>query len=154
MLSSVAEIFFGDLNRILIEYCWLQICKITDPPDSQGRENLTVKHIDALLVEEGLMTDRIRRHSSSILRYSKQLRPARNRLISHLDKQSITNGSPLGEHSRDEVVTFFEDLQQYVDSVGITVGLGPLDFRASPGPGDVVNLLRKLRDISPTKPRN
>ena len=150
ILSSVAKIFFGDLNRILIEYCWLQICKITDPAKSQGRENLTMKHIDSLLAENGLMTDKIKCCSQSILRYSEQLRTARNRLVSHLDKQSVMNGSPIGQHGRDEVEAFFEHLQEYVDAVGTTVGVGPLDFRASSGPGDVTDFLRKLRGISPT----
>ncbi len=41
VLSAAASSFFSDLNRILLEYCWLQVCKITDPANSSGRDNLT-----------------------------------------------------------------------------------------------------------------
>ncbi|MCH7936298.1 MAG: hypothetical protein IH994_04290 [Proteobacteria bacterium] len=52
-LSSTANIFFGDLNKIFIEYIWLQACKITDPAKSSGRDNLTVKYMDEALLDSG-----------------------------------------------------------------------------------------------------
>lgn len=40
---------------------------------------------------------------------------------------------------------FFENLQRYFDVAGNAVGVGPLDFRCSPGPGDVLDLIRTLK---------
>ena len=40
---------------------------------------------------------------------------------------------------------FFENLQSYFDVAGVAVGVGPLDFRSSPGPGDVLDLIHTLK---------
>ncbi len=41
-MSRVANVFFGDLNRVLIEYMILQVCKITDPAkDFRNNDNHT-----------------------------------------------------------------------------------------------------------------
>ena len=56
--------------------------------------------------------------------------------------------SPIGEHAKEEVTEFFSCLQGYVDAVGNTIGVGPLDFRATPGSGDVLDLIKVLRDTT------
>ena len=46
LLSKVANIFFHDLNLILIEYILLQQCKLTDPALSgKDKNNLTTNFI-------------------------------------------------------------------------------------------------------------
>lgn len=145
VLSAAASLFFSDLNRILIEYCWLQICKITDPAKSSGRDNLTVENINASLRESGLMTDEICHHSQCLRHYRKLINKGRNRLVSHLDKDSVMKGVDIGEHDETDVIRFFECLQGYVDVVGNAVGVGPLDFRSTAGRGDVLDLITKLR---------
>jgi len=145
VLSAAASSFFSDLNRILLEYCWLQVCKITDPANSSGRDNLTVENINASLREFGLMTDEICNHSKCLRHYRKLIKKGRNRLVSHLDKDSVMKGVVIGEHDETDVTRFFEHLQSYVDAVGNAVGVGPLDFRATAGRGDVLDLITKLR---------
>lgn len=88
LLSKVATIFFGDLNKILIEYCWLQICKITDPAQTKGRDNLTVAYINSKIEAMGLISDEIRQYSNSINEYRNVLNTGRNRLVTHLDKET------------------------------------------------------------------
>lgn len=149
LLSNAANIFFGDLHKILIEYGWLQVCKITDPAKTKTRlgyrDNLTVKYIDALLSDKGLMTNEIRQYSTYIHNYRKLLKPGRNWVISHLDKETILTGKPVGEHSHKEIEDFFDNLQKYADAVGNVIGVGPLDFRVTVGPGDVTDLIMKLK---------
>jgi hypothetical protein len=42
IMERAAPVFFGDLNKVLIEYVILQVCKITDPAkDVRGNENHT-----------------------------------------------------------------------------------------------------------------
>ncbi len=144
VLQASAPIFFRDLNEILIEYVLLQICKIMDPAEIAGRKNLTFEHVNTALQDNHLMTDEIARFSCGLSRYRKLVKDGRNRLIAHLDKESVLNGLPIGEHPEEEVTAFFESLQGYVDAVGNAVGVGPLDFRTTAGAGDVVDLIRTL----------
>lgn len=145
ILSGTAQLFFGDLNLILIEYCLLQVCKLTDPPRSNGRDNLTVKYLNGLLDAENLLTTEITAASDGLENYRNLIKDGRNRIISHADKETLLTDLVLAGHTRSDVHTFFENLYKYVDAVGIAVGDGPLDFRTTSGPGDALDLLRYLR---------
>jgi hypothetical protein len=145
LLHQTAAHFFYDLNRILIEYIVLQACKITDPARFRGRDNLTVETLNNALEDAQLLTEEIREHSQGVVRYREFLTEARNRLISHLDTEAVLDGGTLGEHDKEEVSSFFDSLQAYCDAVGNVVEVGPLDFRCSPGKGDVLDLISALR---------
>jgi hypothetical protein len=66
---------------------------------------------------------------------SKLIKDGRNRIISYLDKEAVTRGELIGEHTEDDVSAFLENLQGYVDAVGRAAEVGPLDFRATTGYG-------------------
>jgi hypothetical protein len=120
-MAATAPHFFHDLNFILIEYCFLQICKLTDPARSFGRENLTVKHINELLEKEMKLTREISQASDGIASYRDLIVDSRNKIISHADKDSILKDGTLGEHQREDVIQFFKCLYSYVDEVGNAV---------------------------------
>lgn len=145
VLQASAPAFFHELNTILIEYVLLQICKITDPAESGGHKNLTFEGVNTALEENGLMSKEIADFSSGLSRYRDLVKDSRNKLISHLDRQTVLNGLTMGEHSEEEVTSFFECLQRYVDAVGIAVGIGPLDFRSTAGSGDALDLIKTLK---------
>lgn len=145
ILATSARIFFGDLSRILAEYYILQVCKITDPPKTGDKTNLTTAHMDALLCDASLMTTEIKHCSDAILCYRALLATARNRLISHLDRDAVFKGKPTGAHTKEEMDAFLENLQLYCDAVGRAVGIGPLDFRINPGSGDAMDLIGILK---------
>ena len=144
VLQASAPVFFHELNKILIEYVLLQICKITDPAERGGHKNLTFEGVNTALEENGLMSKEIADFSSGLSRYRDLVKDSRNKLISHLDRESVLKGLPIGEHPEEEVTAFFESLQGYVDAVGNAVGVGPLDFQTTAGAGDVVDLIRTL----------
>jgi hypothetical protein len=106
---------------------------------------LTVEYINALLKKFGLMTDEIDGHSRELLRYSKLIKYGRNRLVTHLDVESIISREPIGEHSEEDLAVFLESLQYYIDAVGSAVGVGPIDFSVTAGPGDVEDLIERLK---------
>lgn len=148
VLASAAPRFFQDLNLILVEYCLLQVCRLTDPPQSSGNDNLTVKHINVLLKSEGLLTSEISVAADGLARYRSLINDSRNWIITHADKRTLLDGLPIGKHSEADVSAFFENLYRYVDSVGIAIGVGPLDFRTTSGAGDALDLVRKLTRAS------
>lgn len=145
VLENSAQMFFQDLNNILIDYLILQICKITDPAGEGRRKNLTCQGLDGLLIENDQMTDEIAQLSAELLRYRGLVIESRNKLISHLDRTAVFSGVTMGEHAEDEVPKFFANLQRYVDEVGNAVGVGPLDFSSSAAEGDAIDLIRVLR---------
>jgi hypothetical protein len=129
----------------LIEYGLLQVCRLTDLARTSSRDNLTVKHINELLVAENKLTPEISAASDGLAHYRSLIKDSRNWIISHADKRTLLDGHPIGEHTQKDVSKFFECLYRYVDEVGHAVGVGPLDFRHTSGAGDALDLLRYLK---------
>ncbi len=144
-LRRTASLFFGDLNKILQEYFFLQARKITDPAISFKRENLTVNHINEGLVRCGLMTQEISALSDSIHLYRETTSELSNRVVAHADKYTALNAMLVGEHSNIELESFMSNVRAYTDAVGIKLGVGPLDYRSQAGSGDVLDLIRSLK---------
>lgn len=141
VLTATAPMFFHDLSGILAEYCLLQACRITD----QSNDSLTVKHLDGRLKAEGLFTPEIDAVSSHLVRYRALINDARNKYISHADRAQILQGGILGAYPEVDTTEFLAAVAKYCDLVGISVGVGPLDFSCSACQGDELDLLRVLR---------
>lgn len=139
-MEKSAVTFFSDLNRVLQEYCLLQFCRITDPPS-----DLAVSRIVNGLRAEGLLTTEIEKSANGMLAYRTLIVGARNKIIAHSDRKVALSETVLGEHTEKELEQFFEDMFAFNDDVGRALGIGPLDFRATPCEGDVLDLLRCLR---------
>ena len=158
LMDRTAPLFFHELNRILYENYILQVCKLSDPPHSmvpvkingrterEKRYNLTVAHVNELLLAEGLLTSAIEAATAGIVQYRSLIEAARNRTIGHADKETAMTYIVLGTHSRPEALAFLEQLHAYVDAVGIAVGEGPLDFSVTSAPGDVADLFKALNN--------
>lgn len=152
LLRDAAGWFFHDLNIVLQEYCLLQIGKLTDQANIGGRDNLTVSYIDNLLEANNLMTDDIAVYSCHINRLGKKLKPVRNRMLAHNDRKTLLANEPMPTFETSEgAEKFFLYLQKYTDEVGRVIGVGPLDYSASNGAGDVQELIMKLRNAAQHK---
>jgi transcriptional regulator with XRE-family HTH domain len=119
LLQSIAHTFFGDLNQLLIEHLILQICKITDPEESMGRKNLTVKFLlnNSDFSSKRGELDKLKRLSDSMHSFRAKIVPARNRLIGHLDRESVLLGQSLGGADKSEWNQFWLDLQDFLQIV-------------------------------------
>ena len=73
------------------------------------------------------------------------MKPARDKIVAHSDLDVHANLTVLGGHDKQVMVEFLDNLQEYFDSVGKVIGVGPLDFRHSPGAGDVIALVSTLK---------
>jgi hypothetical protein len=98
-----------------------------------------------MLQTQKLLSFDISKVTQGIVSYRKMIIDSRNKIISHADKDTLLQGSPLGEHQKEDIVKFFQCLYRYVDEVGNAVGVGPLDFRSTYGSGDVLDLIRHLK---------
>ncbi len=115
LLQGIAPIFFPDLNAMLIEHLILQICKITDPEGSPARKNLTVEFLinnsDFPAASNELL--RLKRLGESMDAFRAKILPARNKLIGHLDRDSVHGGKSLGAADDDLWNQFWLDLQDF-----------------------------------------
>ena len=148
-LRKTAGLFFTDLHQILHEYFFLQVRKISDPSATRGnnaRENLSITNINESLIALGKMTAEIENLSVEIHQYRHLILDIPNRVVAHADKSTILAQQIVGEHSAEELEKFMENIQSYTDAVGIALEIGPLNYRAQPGQGDVTTLIRSLKD--------
>ena len=147
LLRETACQFFDDLNTMMHEYIILLVCRLTGPAESFGKANLSTQRFTNLMRDRSCLTPDIERLDAALREYGELLKPARNKIIAHSDLEVQVNSTELGAHSEKVMVQFLEDLQEYFDAVGNAVGVGPLDFRYTPGRGDVIDLVRKLKRV-------
>lgn len=147
-MVRTAGIFFGDLNRVLIEYVILQVCKITDPAqDIRKNDNHTIAF---LLDHYGLSGDaKLAAIAAKLKAFGDKLRPARNKLISHADRATILAQPVLGAATDAEWDEFWLDLQDFICVVRQQVLGGPPFYLCGVGmPSDADGVLKALRHAS------
>ncbi len=116
-MSRAAPTFFGDLNRVFIEYMILQVCKITDPArDFRKNDNHTIafliQHYD--FSADPVTLQLLVQLDASLQAFREKLLPARNKLISHSDRDAILAGQVLGAVTISEWDEFWLNLQEVV----------------------------------------
>lgn len=146
LLSEVANIFFHDLNLILIEYILLQQCKLTDPASSgKDRSNLTSNYI--LELDWSDETKQIlSAKNAELMVFREKIINARRKLIAHLDLRSHLQPLGLGEFSGTEEIEFWAALQAFVDAAHVEAIGGPYEINATMVEGDVASLIHSLRE--------
>lgn len=143
-MSRTANVLFGDLNRILIEHITLEVCKITDgAKDVRGNDNLTIAF---LLQHYGLKEQRLEELHEKLRAFRVKLLPARNKFISHSDRNAIIAGFALGAATSSEWNEFWLDLQELVRIIhGKVIGGAPLYINGVAGLSDAHGLLKALK---------
>ena len=129
LLEEISPIFFGDLHALLRDSIYLGICKLTDPEETRGRDNLTVKFLvknsDFSIAPQDFAA--IPALSEQIHKFREKIVAARNRRIGHLDRTAAIGDGPLGAAQRPEWEKFWVDLgkflsifyRRYVDPAGV-----------------------------------
>ncbi len=148
MLQEVAPIFFGDLRHIIVEYLILQVCKITDPAeDGRGNVNHTVEFFagNASFGEEPVKIRVLAALAAKMVEFSVKLRPARNKLVSHLDRKAILADKSLGAASNAEWDQFWGNLQTFVHLLCQEYLQQSLWINSAGHTSDVPMLLKTLR---------
>ncbi len=148
LLRRTSHKFFDNLNRILHQYTWVLICRLTDKEKGGNNENVTIQSLDSGLCKIGLMTEEIKNLSNKLHCYRELIVPARNKIIAHSDKQVALENCSLGQHTEEEMRRFFSNLQKYMDIVGSSIGVGPCDFSVPDPDGDATDLILALRNTN------
>lgn len=115
-MRGTASIFFGDLHRMFLETLVLQVCRMTDPAKTGRFENHTIEfirqHYDFSTYP--VAAKRLEDLSAGIHAFRDKILPARNKLISHSDRETILSGMELSGGSNEEWAAFWRDLRDLV----------------------------------------
>ena len=143
LMGNTAGMFFGDLNRVLNEYVILQVCKITDPAHQGNYDNHTIAF---LLEHYDFSSDpQLKNLGARMQAFRKKIECARHKLISHLDRDAILAGHPLGAATDQEWDQFWLDLEKFINIVHRKVKGSPFYLSDVAGRSDAGDLLKALR---------
>jgi AbiU2 len=93
LLNKAAPVFFRHVQDGLWEGILLHVARLTDPPMSGGKQNLTICRLPALIRDAKAKAD-VEHLISGAIRVSTFARDWRNRHIAHSDLDLSTNQSP------------------------------------------------------------
>jgi len=150
-MEKAALIFFGDINRILIEYLILQVCKVTDAAnDFKKNDNLTVafllQHYD--FSSQPAADKKLRQLASQLHSFRRIVEPARNKFISHADRSAILADLTLGVASQEVWDQFWRELDEFVSIIYNEVVGEPFNITRLAMATDVDGLLKALRSAA------
>jgi AbiU2 len=118
IFSEISPIFFYDINRILLRYLIVEVCKLADPArDFRRNENLSGEFFlnRADFSTDQAAFDKLKYRGTAIREFGKKLKPARDKLISHSDRTTILRGiKGLGGADTDEWTKFWLNVQDFV----------------------------------------
>lgn len=149
LLEEVAAFLFHDLNIILIEYIFLQLCKLTDSDKTKvGKDyanNLTTNYILTLeWSPETLKGLQIK--NDELMAFRSKIIDARRKLIAHNDLRTHLQSISLGSFSESDEREFWKSLQEFVDLAHSEAIGGPFPIDATMQGGDVFSLIHALKD--------
>jgi hypothetical protein len=147
LMMSIARPEWIRLRTICHEHSLLQIVKLHDPVDTNGKYNLGIKYVLAYGGWSGSVRSSLEKLQENLDRFANQLLDARNKILSHNDLATIEANATLGAFADGEDEKYFKDLQEFVDTVHDRVVGGPLPF-CNLVKNDIAFFLRTIKPLS------
>ena len=117
----------------------LQIAKLHDPVIVQGHITLGIEYMVRYGGwEEGTKT-KLQALQLQLNELDKKIRPARNKILSHNDLESILNGGIVGDFPKGMDDEYFKTLQEFINVIHISVEGRPMPFS-----GDAARVANEL----------
>jgi hypothetical protein len=147
LLNEAAGLFFRIVQDQLWEAVILQIAKLTDPPSSNGKSNLSIQSIPKL-VDDPIFKKEINGLCERALTASSFARDLRNRHIAHRDLDLLLgdDARPLPEVSRLQVATALDALTAVMNAISRHYMQSDTTFRHVDRFRGAEHLLRVLND--------
>ncbi len=120
--------FFDRLEKILQEYWLHEVAKLLDPARQRGFDNLSVDFIFRSGVWKSGVKKKLTELKDKLEAFGVLIKPARNKLLSHKDKDIVLSGVALGAFDEGKDVEFFDALKEYVNEVHLAVVGSPYSF--------------------------
>jgi AbiU2 len=145
MMEGIAPSFFLDLGQVLAEYVILAACRITDPAEDGKDENLTIETFINSFPADSQTSKQLDELRQRMEQLRKKIRPARNKLIAHADRDAIREGKPLGEASWKEWDEFWAALKNFVRILNEKTIGKPYEIDIAGVYGDAEMLVKSLQ---------
>jgi hypothetical protein len=132
LMNAVAPNFFGRLQQILWEDLMLHISRLTDPPKSAGRDNLSLRRLPMLVGDPGLKV-KVEGLVAAAVTRSDFARDWRNRYLAHSDLLHAENPSlhALAPASRRDVKETLAEISKPVNVLELRFEGSPTSFEHS-----------------------
>ncbi|GHD46910.1 hypothetical protein SAMN05216429_10956 [Marinobacter persicus] len=147
LLNQAAPHFFKIVQDSLWEDVILHIARLTDPPRSSGKENLTIQALPELIDDEATR-EKVRTLVSEAVETSDFCRDWRNRRIAHKDlKLALEDGvQPLKAASRERVRKALEAVSDVLNGITSHYSSSETVFETPAAPGGALTLLYRIDD--------
>lgn len=146
LLNEAAPAFTRMVQDSLWERVILHIARLTDPPKSVGKRNLSIRVLEEATTDSGLKAG-VSQAVAEALSASEFCRDWRNRHLAHLDLNlALKRGAePLKAASRQKVREALASLSNVLNVVSLkymeSTTFFDIDLRAGGGPGGAMSLL-------------
>lgn len=147
LMNEAAPVFFGIIQQELLHMIVLQIARLTDPPKSAGKSNLTIRQLPEKIDDDQLqrkVTDLV----DTALAGAGPCREWRHRRIAHraLDLSLGVTADPVPDVTRKKISRAVSGLAEVLNAVSSHYLKSTTDFPSISNPGGAVALIRVLDD--------
>ena len=137
---------FARIQRPLLDGIVLGICRMLDPAETCGNDNLTLFYLlDVMPSNDRILKDRVEALNLQV----RQLRMLRNKIIAHADLRA--NSSDRVEYlgaSHDEVIGYIASIREILDHCSTAIRGTTVGYHADPldvgGPEALKTILRHV----------
>lgn len=136
-LNTIASTFFGTVAVVMWDDVLLHIARLTDPPRSGGRKNLTLRRL-AEMVPDAMLRNDVEKLVQDLQEAASFARDWRNALVAHhdLDVALRTDARRLEDASREKVEKALEAIRVLLNEVLTRYGEAPIAFEHMPSEPD------------------
>jgi len=130
LTQKTANVFFSVVVDTLIDHFFLEVAKLSDSARSTiGKcENFTIANILETVDWPPTVLEELRKLNESICEFRGCIKPARDKLLAHYDKETVSLGTPLGSFRPGEDRKVMDVLEQMCElmhktSAGVTYAM-------------------------------
>jgi len=120
--------FLERLSKITQEYALLQVVKLHDPAVQKNSINLTLEYVITYGGWDAETLSRLKELYTKLESLAKKIRPARHKLLSHNDLESILSSAVLGSFQEGADNEYYKALQEFVNIIHIDTYGRPYPF--------------------------
>ncbi len=142
LLNSAAPAFFHELQRQMREDIFLHLCRVTDPPISGGKSNLTLRRLPGL-VSNRSMRLKLEAMVDNAVKGTAFARDWRNRRLAHTE---LSRSQPLASASRKQAEDALDAIRKVMNQLEQTYLSKTVSYQHTiPDLGGVASLIAVIR---------
>jgi hypothetical protein len=148
-ILRIAPIFFGDVCRSLKIYSFIEVCKLTDPAGTARKNKILSTELLVTSIQDKLLLNHILPLSIRLQEFRKKVKPARDKLASHMDLATTRRRETVGAVPNDAWNQFWLDLDRFVYILSCKYLRESVHINAVSNQSDVPALITALKSPSP-----